>query len=216
MDPRYLSFGDLLFKPIADTSVQALPVVQAMPLDSATGHHVPFAGFESIMAGDATLGQALRPTPQYTQEGSNSQNRRFYEGTGKSNYYALQVKLEKRFSKDLSFVVAYTWSKTLTDAESQFSEFSGFTQDPYNRKGEKSYSLNDYPQNLVVNYLYELPFGPGQQFAKGRRSGRQDRGRMENRRDSTVSERCSQYCQRRVTTPYGRLRALTLSSPVPI
>ena len=113
------------------------------------------------------LGQALRPTPQYGEESASNgiQNRRLYEGTGLSTYHALQAKLEKRFSKGLSFLVAYTWSKTLTDAESQFSEFSGFTADPYNRKAEKSYSLNDYPHNLVVNWLYELPFGPGKKFA---------------------------------------------------
>jgi len=166
MDPRYLSFGNLLFTDIADRAAQALPVVQAFPVDPATGNHVPFVGFESIMVGSTTLGQALRPTPQYREE-SNYQNRRLYEGTGKSNYHALQVKLEKRFSEGLSFLIAYTWSKTLTDAESQFSEFSGFTENPYNRKAEKSYSINDYPHNLVVNYLFDLPFGPGKKFAKG-------------------------------------------------
>ena len=90
-----------------------------------------------------------------------------YEGTGLSTYHALQVKVNKRFSQGLTFLVAYTWSKTLTDAESQFAEFSGFTADSYNRKAEKSYSLNDYPHNLVANWLYELPFGPGKKFAKG-------------------------------------------------
>jgi len=165
MDPKYLSLGRLLLADIADPAVQALPVVRGFPVDPATGHHVPFVGFQGIVGNGATLGQALRLTPQYTQE-SNSQNRRFFEGTGVSNYHALQMKLEKRFSSGLSFLVAYTWSKTLTDAESQFSEFSGFTENPYNRKAEKSYSINDYPHNLVINYGYDLPFGPGKKFAK--------------------------------------------------
>ncbi len=164
MDSRYLSFGELLFRDIADPVIQSLPVVQGMPVDPATGTHVPFVGFQSIVNG-ATLGQALRPTPQYGQE-LNSQNRRFYEGTGFSTYHALQLKVDKRFGSGLGFLVAYTWSKTLTDAESQFSEFSGFTADPYNRKAEKSYSINDYPHNLVTNWVYELPFGPGKKFAK--------------------------------------------------
>ncbi|PYV37418.1 MAG: hypothetical protein DMG06_28120 [Acidobacteria bacterium] len=99
---------DQLRKDIADPAVQALPVVQTFPVDPATGNHIPFLGFESVMVGATTLGQALRPTPQYTDEG-NSQNRRFYEGTGKSNYYSLQLKVEKRFSRGLSFLVAYTW-----------------------------------------------------------------------------------------------------------
>ena len=79
---------------------------------------------------------------------------------------ALQVKVDKRFSQGLGFLVAYTWSKTLTDAESQFSEFSGFTANRYDRKAEKSYSINDYPHNLVLNYTYELPLGPGKRWAK--------------------------------------------------
>jgi len=112
------------------------------------------------------LGQALRPLPQYRERG-NSQIRRFYEGTGLSTYHAFQVKVDKRFSRGLNFLVAYTWSKTLTDAESQFSEFSGFLENAYDRKAEKSYSINDYPHNLVINYGYELPFGAGKKFLNG-------------------------------------------------
>jgi len=56
----------------------------------------------------------------------------------------------------------------LTDAESQFSEFSGFLSDAYNRRPEESYSINDYPHNLVISYGYELPFGPGKRFANAR------------------------------------------------
>ena len=164
MPTQYLALGDSLFTSIADPTVQALSVVQAMPVDPATGKHAPFPGFESILGSSATLGQALRPFPQYGQE-ANSQIRRFYEGTGVSSYHALQVKLDKRFSQGLDFLVAYTLSKTLTDAESQFSEFSGFTADAYNRKAEKSYSINDYPHNLVLSYSYEPPFGPGKKFA---------------------------------------------------
>lgn len=164
MPTQYLSLGELLFKPIGDPAVQALQVVQRFPVDPATGNRVPFVGFERIVGGSATLGQALRPTPQYGQEGT-SQNRRFYEGNGQSIYHALQLKVDKRFSGGLNFLVSYTWSKTLTDAESQFSEFSGFAADVYNRRAERSVSLNDYPHNLVINYGYDLPFGPGKKWA---------------------------------------------------
>jgi len=173
MPTQYLAFGDLLYKGIADPAVQALPVVQAMPIDPATGHHSPFSaqspgakGFEDLFGGNATLGQSLRPFPQYTRE-ANFQMRDLMEGLGMSNYHALQVQARKRFSQGLSFLVSYTWSKTLTNAESIFNEFSGFTQDFYNTKVEKSLSLNDHPNNLVLSYQYELPFGPGKKFANG-------------------------------------------------
>ncbi|HEV2494059.1 MAG TPA: TonB-dependent receptor [Terriglobia bacterium] len=153
-----------LFKSIGDPSIQALSVVQSMPVDPATGDHSPFPGFQALMGGNATLGQALRPFPQYTQE-ANFQMRDMMEGVGVSDYNALQVQGRKQFSQGLSFLVSYTWSKTLTNAESIFNEFSGFTQDSYNTKAEKALSINDYPNNLVFSYTYQFPFGPGQKFA---------------------------------------------------
>ncbi len=167
MPTKYLSFQDLLFKSIADPSVQALSIVQSMPVDSATGNHSPFSGFEHLWGGSATLGQALRPFPQFTTDTVEglSQLRDFGEVVGNSDYHALQFQARKHFSQGLSFLVSYTWSKTLTDAESLFNEFSGFTQDFYNTKAEKALSINDYPNNLVLAYEYQLPFGPGKKFA---------------------------------------------------
>ena len=62
---HYLSFGDLLFKGIADPAVQALPIIQAMPVDPATGIHFPFKGFETLWGGNASLGAGSGPFPQY-------------------------------------------------------------------------------------------------------------------------------------------------------
>jgi len=168
VDPKYLSLGDALFKNIADPTVQALSVVQAMPVDPATGHRSPFRGFEKVWGGAANLGQALRPFPQYSQDTPNgglAQMRDFGETSGQSTYHALQVQARKQFSAGLGFLASYTWSKTLTNAESIFNEFSGFTQDPYNRGAEKALSLLDFPHNLTLSYQYELPFGQGKKFA---------------------------------------------------
>ena len=76
----------------------------------------------------------------------------------------MQAKVEKRFSQGLAFMVAYTWSKSLTDSDSQFSVFSGMAQTGYNQKAEKSYAINDIPAILTLNYSYELPFGQGKKF----------------------------------------------------
>jgi len=166
MPTQYLKYQDLLSTGIKDPSVQALPIVQAMPVDLATGMHVPFQGFQALWGGNATLGQSLRPFPQYTTDTVEglSQLRDFGEVVGVSNYNALQIQARKHFSQGLSFLVSYTWSKTLSDAEGMFNEFSGFTQDYYNRKAEKALSINDYPHNLVMAYEYQLPFGKGKKF----------------------------------------------------
>ena len=162
MPTQHLGFGDLLFKQIGDPEVQALSIVRSMPVDPVTGVRSPFPGFQALYAasGGATLGQSLRPFPQYTRE-ANFQMRDMMEGLGQSNYHAFQFQARKRFSHGLSFLTSYTWSKTLTNAESIFNEFSGFTQDYYNTAPEKALSLNDHPHNLVLSYQYELPFGPG-------------------------------------------------------
>jgi hypothetical protein len=156
-----------IFDLISDPAVQALSVVQAMPVDPTTGDHSPFKGFEALWGGSATLGQSLRPFPQYTTDTTEglSQMRDFGEGVGNSSYNAFQLQARKHFSQGLTFLVSYTWSKTLTDAGSIFNEFSGFTQDFYNAKLERSLSINDYPNNLVISYEYQLPFGPGKKWA---------------------------------------------------
>jgi len=107
------------------------------------------------------LGQALLPYPQYLK----GDMRRLWEGDGRSDYNALKVDLDKRMSNGLTLLVSYTWEKTLTDAGSMFSEFSGYDQNSYNQRAQKSLSLNDYPMNLVITYSYELPFGSGKRFA---------------------------------------------------
>jgi Carboxypeptidase regulatory-like domain/TonB dependent receptor len=161
-----LQYGQSLFSNISNPSVQALSVIQGMPVDPATGMHSPFPGFQALWGSSATLAQALRPYPQYTSDTVEglSQLRDFGEDVGSSSYNALQLQARKHFSQGLSFLASYTWSKTLTNAGSIFNEFSGFTQDFYNVKSEKTLSLNDYPSNLVIAYEYQLPFGPGKKW----------------------------------------------------
>lgn len=94
------------------------------------------------------------------------------DSVGNSSYNGLQVKLEKRFSKGLSFLVSYSWSKALADAQEMLStsgDERGFGRSvaPQNRwdlKAERGFYLNDTPRRLVSSWSYEIPAGKGHKF----------------------------------------------------
>jgi len=115
--------------------------------------------------GADTLGQLLRPHPQYASIDSST-----LENVGQSTFNALQVKAERRFRNGLNLLASYTFSKTLTDADSSFPVFTGFNsqvfgaQNPYNLRAEKAVSYQDIPHTFVLSYLYELPAGPGKRY----------------------------------------------------
>ena len=79
---------------------------------------------------------------------------------GRSNYNAFTAKLEKRFKHGYSFLLAYTYSKSIdigiTDDFSALSR-NFFTYD----RGVSDY---DVPHRFVASYSYKLPFGRGQRF----------------------------------------------------
>jgi len=78
---------------------------------------------------------------------------------GNATYNALAVRVEKRFSKGLSFIVGYTYSKSLDDGTPD-SEIDF----PYNIKLNHARATQDVPQRLVISELYNLPVGRGRRF----------------------------------------------------
>jgi hypothetical protein len=105
---------------------------------------------------------------------ANSQGRRPYpllnliydHGTRfASNYNGLQISASKRMSHGVSFVGAYTWSKTI-DYNSQaitYYHILGhpvFPQNSYNLKAERGLSSFDVPQRFVLSGTWNVP-GPG-------------------------------------------------------
>jgi TonB dependent receptor len=125
----------------------------------------PFVGLipyptSTLAATQVQRGQLLRPYPQYTGLGS------FRKPQGNSIYHALTLRADKRFSKNLSLLIAYTKGKLIDDV-SQTVTFlgpAGNKQDAYNRRAERSISTQDIAQRLVIGYVYELPFGKGKKL----------------------------------------------------
>ena len=80
-----------------------------------------------------------------------------------SNYNSLQVSLEKRASKGLQFLAAYTFSKSIDDA-STFEE----VQNPLNSRANRSLSLLGAKQRLVFSYVWGYIPVPKYEGVKGK------------------------------------------------
>jgi hypothetical protein len=142
-----LSLGNLLLANINSPQAQA------------AGIAVPFPGFNGSVA------QALLPYPQYISVPVLEAQ------VGNSSYHALQINAQKRFGSGLSFLVAYTASKNLTNS---FLAINGtgnmVIQHPSQKDTGKSIDNADRPQQLAVSWTYELPFGKGKAIG-GQASG---------------------------------------------
>ena len=156
LDPKFYPLGNDLNLLVTDPKAQT---------DLATlGVTVP-SWFVQLWGGGATLGQLLRPFPQFGSIDSTA-----LENVGQATYHALLVKGERRFRNGLNLLASYTFSKTLTNTDSALPIFSGFNsgvfgaQNAFNLKDEKAVSYQDVPHAFVLSYLYELPAGPGKRF----------------------------------------------------
>jgi hypothetical protein len=87
--------------------------------------------------------------PYYTIN-PNLVNVGYRAGIADGNYNSLQIHAEKRTSGGLNFGVSYTYSKYLSDFG--------------NPNGGGNNDIQDLRHNLVVNEVYELPFGPKRRF----------------------------------------------------
>jgi carboxypeptidase family protein/TonB-dependent receptor-like protein len=106
-----------------------------------------FAG--SGLAGrDVARSQLLRPYPHF-------QDITVIEPSGYSWYHALQVGVEKRLAKGLTFQASWTYSKFM-EAISHLND-----TDP---RPEEVISDQDFPHRFALNGIYELPFGKGRRW----------------------------------------------------
>ncbi len=107
-------------------------------------------------------GMLLKPFPQYDRALAEDPRRGF------SSYHSLQISVNKRIWSGGQVVMAYTWSKLISNTDNitsfldQGNIFSGQVQDNTNiGRAERSLSAYDIPQNLTFGYMLPLPFGRG-------------------------------------------------------
>jgi hypothetical protein len=172
LNPKYYSLGNDLNDSVTSTAGQDILNGLGVTVPS---WFEPLYGPGGPQSGHDTVAQLLRPFPQYQDiGGSNNSKCSCLENVGVSSYNAFQAKLERRFRNGLNLLASYTFSKTITNADSAIPVFSGFSsndfaaQNPFNPSSQKALSYQDTPHTLVISYLYELPAGPGKShFSQG-------------------------------------------------
>jgi hypothetical protein len=86
---------------------------------------------------------------------------------GSSTYNALQIELRRRMAKGLLVQGSYAWSKSLSNVFA--SDAAGVStpttyRSPRNDRGPSPWDLR---HGFKLNYVYELPVGPGRSFLSG-------------------------------------------------
>jgi hypothetical protein len=91
----------------------------------------------------------------------------YVESGSSSSYNAMQLRSERRVGHGLTFLAAYTFSKSIDDVSAVFggSVGSGLPQDSNNLRGDRGLSDFNVQHRLTVSSVYDLPFG--QMWAKG-------------------------------------------------
>jgi hypothetical protein len=123
----------------------------------------PLAGKVPGTLGAATITRAL----------SSNQFPQFSTITGllgsrDSIYHSLQATLQRRAGRNMTFLVAYTFSKLITNSTpGSFASQSntGSIQNPYNFRDARAVSAFDSTHVLAGTGLYKLPFGRGERWA---------------------------------------------------
>jgi hypothetical protein len=77
---------------------------------------------------------------------------------GYSRYNALQAKVEKRYTKGLTFLASYSYSKTMG-----LGDTNG-VQNPLDWNADRAVSNQDMTQHVVASTVYALPFGAGKTY----------------------------------------------------
>lgn len=129
LSPQYFPLADQLSQQVPNPFVG---LISAGPLSGAT----------------VSRSQLLLPYPEFTSVTNG------YSPLGKSWYNALQVSGSRRFSKGLSIIASYTFSKQV-DAMRFRSQYQSI---------ERSIAQIDRPHRFTLNTIWQVPVGKGQAF----------------------------------------------------
>lgn len=156
---------------IPDVNLNQLTVAQLSqgPTLTATTAN-PYYGqipiSSSIGGKTVSVAQLMKPYPRFLTVAA------FRNNTGRTNYNAGELKVEKRTSYGLAAMLSYTHSKLMDDASSVFDSsiltgpVANFpVADSFNPSLERDASLGDMPNVTVGSVVYAIPMGKGHRVA---------------------------------------------------
>lgn len=128
---------------------------------------VPNPFFGTITTGTLSTAQVQRrylmtAFPQYTSVNIWS------APAASSIYHSFQFKANKRFSRSLNFLLAYTFSKQIDDCSGLYDwlEPASAHQNYYDRRADRAVSDQDMTHRLALTFNYDLPFGRNRAVGK--------------------------------------------------
>jgi hypothetical protein len=139
------------------TSAAGQAALQAQGFGQCGGVYTPYCNFRNDY-GNTFLARALLPFPQFRNMTNN------FDTSGADKYDGLQASLQKRTGSGLTFLVAYTLSRTLSNTDSGFSTFNFKGLNQLNPNAEWSIGNDDRTHVLNIAHVYELPIGPGKKL----------------------------------------------------
>ena len=126
------------------------------------GEHLDLGGIHNTAEfpgpGDAATVASRGPFPYITPTNYDTSQ-------GNSTYNALQVRVSRTTSKGLTYLISYTWSKSIDLACSGDYGVEGCElQNAYDPRADRSVSGFDLTHSFAGSFDYELPFGKGKSF----------------------------------------------------
>jgi hypothetical protein len=136
-------------------------------LDPVT--HMPVPVYGALAGQPVPAGTYFNPTS--IKPNANLATTWTWFSEGVSSYNALQVDVNHRFSRGLSFRGVYTWSKTLDDGDSLNATAAqnavALLSNPYNPRADWGLATFDVRNVAAMNVSYALPLGHGRRFWGG-------------------------------------------------
>lgn len=85
---------------------------------------------------------------------------------GQGNYHSMAVKLNQRYSNGFTYLLAYTWAKSIDTATAIRNQGGDtlFPQNSYCRDCERARSSHDTRHRFVWSGLYDIPVGKGRKM----------------------------------------------------